>query len=134
MMKIVLSLAVAFFIMLVIDGVWLVLIAKDFYRSNLGHLLAAEPNWLAAGVFYVVFIIGLTIFVVLPGIGTEELWSVAMRGALFGLVTYATYDLTNQATLRDWPVLVTIVDLCWGSFLTGTVSTLTVLVVKRFTT
>lgn len=132
-MKIVLSFVVGLLAMLIIDGVWLLLIAKNFYRSNLGHLLSDQPNLLAAAIFYVVFIIGITVFVVLPGIDAGEMLSVAIRGALFGLVTYATYDLTNQATLRDWPVIVTVVDLAWGSFLTATVSTLTVLTIKRFT-
>lgn len=109
----------ALLIFLGIDALWLGLVAPGFYRSQIGHLMAETPNLFAAGIFYLLFVGVLVHFVIEPAlrIGTiREAW---VRGALFGLVTYATYDLTNLATLRDWPLLVTIVDLAWGTTLTA---------------
>jgi len=103
---------------LVIDAVWLGLIAKDMYRRELGHLLAPNVRWGAALVFYVIYIAGLLILVVLPPTGSPLL-TVAALGALFGFVAYATYDLTNLATLTRWPISVTLADLAWGAFVTG---------------
>ena len=94
-----------------IDLVWLSVVAKDFYRQHIGHLLAAQVNWTAAVAFYLLFIGGLVFFAVKPAIEAENGTRALVNGALFGLLTYATYDLTNQATMRDWPVLVTVVDL-----------------------
>ncbi|MEZ4386220.1 MAG: DUF2177 family protein [Candidatus Krumholzibacteriia bacterium] len=107
---------------LAVDAVWLGLVADGFYGRQLGFLLAAQPNWLAAGVFYLLFVAGLQIFVVEPGLRTGSLRWTLGRAALFGLVTYATYDLTNLATVAGWPVLVTVVDLAWGTVLSGAVS------------
>ena len=109
----------ALLIFLGIDALWLGLVAPGFYRSQIGHLMAETPNLFAAGIFYLLFVGVLVHFVIEPAlrIGTiREAW---VRGAMFGLVTYATYDLTNLATLRDWPLLVTIVDLAWGTTLTA---------------
>ena len=103
---------------LAIDSVWLGLIAKDMYRRELGHLLAPNVRWGAALVFYVIYIAGLLILVVLPHKGSPLL-TVAALGALFGLVAYATYDLTNLATLTRWPLSVTLADLAWGAVVTG---------------
>ena len=88
--------------------------------------MAETVNMPAAGLFYLLFVGVLVYFVVEPAISGEEMRSVILRGALFGLVTYATYDLSNLATLRDWPVLVTVVDLVWGAVLTATTSALSV--------
>lgn len=107
---------------LAVDGIWLGLVAPGFYRDQIGHLLAAEVNWLAAGAFYLLFIAGIQLFVVEPGIRRGAIGWTLRRAAFFGLVTYATYDLTNLATIRDWPVLVTVVDLAWGSVLCTLVS------------
>lgn len=112
-------------IFLGIDAFWLGLVAPKFYRSQIGHLMADKANLSAALVFYLLFIGVLVYFVVAPGL-TMPMREVILRGALFGLVTYATYDLTNLATLRDWPVFVTVVDLIWGTFLTAATSALAV--------
>lgn len=108
-----------------IDMVWLGLVAKGFYRRHLSDLLAPEANWVAAIAFYLLFMLGLVVFVIAPAVDagswTDALW----RGAFFGLVTYATYDLTNQATLRGWPPVVTVVDLAWGAVLAASVATIT---------
>lgn len=112
-------------IVLGIDSIWLGLIAPKFYRSQIGHLMADKANLFVASVFYLLFVGVLLYFVILPG-RTMPMREVILRGALFGLVTYATYDLTNYATLRDWTLLVTLVDLLWGIVLTGTTSALAV--------
>ena len=100
------------------DAVWLGVVAKGLYRRELGHLLAPEVRWWAALVFYLIYVVGVLVLVVLPGRG-GSLATVAALGALFGFVAYATYDLTNLATLREWPLLVTAVDLVWGAVLTA---------------
>jgi uncharacterized membrane protein len=105
-----------------IDVIWLGLVARTFYREHLGFLLASTPNWIAAMLFYLLFILGILVFVVVPGLDDNSLKTTLLRAALFGLVTYATYDLTNLATLKDWPVLVTVVDLAWGTVLSLIVS------------
>lgn len=107
---------------LAIDMIWLGLVARTFYRKYLGYLMAPSPNWLAAIIFYLLFIVGLLVFVVLPGIEADSLRTTLLRAALFGLITYATYDLTNLATIKDWPVIVTVVDIGWGIFLSTVVS------------
>lgn len=107
---------------LAIDLVWLGLVARTFYRKHLGFLMTSSPNWLAAIIFYLLFIVGVLFFVVVPGLERNSLKTTLLRAALFGLITYATYDLTNLATIRDWPALVTVVDLIWGIVLSVTVS------------
>lgn len=115
-----------------IDALWLGLVAPSFYRSQIGYIMAENPNFLAAGLFYLLFIFGMVIFIVEPGVREQTLMQAVTRGALFGLVTYATYDLTNLATLEGWPVLVTVVDLVWGTFLSAAVTLVSVWVGKRF--
>lgn len=110
---------VAFF---AIDMVWLGLVARTFYRKQLGFLLAPTTNWIAALIFYLLFILGILVFVVLPGLQDYSLKTTLLRAALFGLVTYATYDLTNLATVKNWPLLITVVDLAWGTVLSVAVS------------
>lgn len=106
---------------LTLDAVWLGVVARGFYRVQIGFLITDQPRWGVAFVFYAFFVAGLLAFVVLPGqqmsLGRTVLW-----GALFGLVTYATYDLTNLATVRGWPWLVSIVDMAWGACITAAVS------------
>ena len=110
----------ALFCFFVIDMIWLVGIAKNFYRDQIGFLMTDQINWWAAGIFYLLFIAALLHFVILP---YQNDWKMAvLQGALFGFITYATYDLTNLATLKNWPILVTIVDLCWGTFLCAAIT------------
>jgi uncharacterized membrane protein len=116
--------AKTFFIFLLCDAVWLTEISPAFYRRYIGHLLAERPDLWAALVFYLIFIAGVTWFAVLPSALHYRFRNAFARGAFFGLVTYATFDLTCQAVLKDWPVLVTIVDLVWGSTLTGVTTAL----------
>lgn len=97
------------------DLLWLGIIAKDFYQSKLGYLLG-DVNWGAAILFYFLFIGGLTLFATMPSLEGGMIKTIVF-GGLFGLVTYATYDLTNHATIRDWPLVVTVVDIAWGTVL-----------------
>lgn len=118
--------------MAVIDGVWLAVVARNFYRSNIGHLLADSTNWIAAVAFYLVYVAGVTFFATQPGIDDGSPLTAAWRGALLGFFAYATYDLTNQATLRGWPPLVTVVDMAWGAILTAAVAGVAAWVVLSF--
>ena len=111
-----------------IDLVWLVLVAKKFYNSQIGFLMRPDINWYAAVIFYLLFICGLVVFVIIPAIEKHSLTHALFYGALSGLITYATYDLTNLATLKDWPLLVTAVDLAWGMVLSASVSVITYLI------
>lgn len=105
--------------MLALDAVWLTLMADRLYRPAIGHLMAENFDALPAIAFYAVYLIGVVLFAVAPGL-TERRWRVSMlRGAIFGLVAYATYDLTNQATLAGWSWRVTFADLAWGTSLTA---------------
>jgi uncharacterized membrane protein len=107
-----------FIIFLTFDSIWLIFISPTFYKAHIAHLLADEPNFLAALFFYLIFIAGLQFFSVTPSLSSNRKHAFA-RGAFFGCVTYATFDLTSQAVFRDWPTVVTVVDLAWGSFLSG---------------
>jgi uncharacterized membrane protein len=115
----------------IIDMVWLVFVAKNFYQKQIGFLMKPDINWLAAIVFYLLFIAGLVTFVISPAVEKESWVHALLFGALFGLITYATYDLTNLATIKDWPLLVTIVDLIWGTVLAASISVITYLIANR---
>ena len=123
--------AVALPVFFVIDMIWLGLVAKNFYRNQIGFLMKSEVNWIAALIFYLLFVVGLVVFVIAPAIEKKSWIHALLFGALFGLITYATYDLSNLATLKDWPLLVTIVDLVWGATLAASVSTITYYVAHR---
>jgi uncharacterized membrane protein len=114
-----------------IDMVWLAVVAKNFYQKQIGFLMRPDINWLAAIIFYLLFITGLIVFVITPAMVRQSWVHALLYGALFGLVTYATYDLTNLATVKDWPLLVTAVDLVWGSVLAASVSVITYLIANR---
>lgn len=113
--------------MLAIDSLWLSVIANKLYKSRLGFLLRDKPDFAAAGLFYVLYIVGVTVLVLVPA---TSVLNATLSGGLFGLVAYATYDLTNQATVKNWPKLITVVDLLWGGALTATVAGLTTAIVS----
>jgi uncharacterized membrane protein len=115
----------------VIDMIWLVLVAKKFYQEQIGFLMKPDVNWPAAIIFYFLFIVGLVIFVISPAVEKHSWVHALLFGALFGLITYATYDLTNLATLKDWPLLVTVVDLIWGTVLASSISLITYLIANK---
>lgn len=110
--------------LIALDALWLTKISPKLYKEQIGHLMAEKPNLAAAGLFYVVYIIGVVIFVVQPAVEQKSVMYALTRGALFGFVAYATFDLTSLAVLKDWPLKITIIDLIWGSTLTAGVSTI----------
>jgi len=118
--KLYLSTLAAFF---VIDIIWLGVVARGLYRKYLGFMLSPTPNWVAAILFYLLWVVGLLVFAVVPGLQAGSIMKTLLLGALFGLLTYATYDLTNQATVKDWPFVITVVDILWGTTLATLVST-----------
>ncbi len=107
---------------LAIDGVWLGVVARNLYSKYLGYLLAPKTVWAAALLFYLLYVVGVLVFAVVPGLQAGSLGKAALLGALFGLIAYATYDLTNLATVKGWPVLITVIDLAWGTVLTAAVA------------
>lgn len=119
---------IAIIMFMVIDLIWLAFIAKKLYKKHLGYIMSPQPKWKAAIIFYVLFIAALVIFVLLPSVdGNHTITYAMLYGALFGFITYATYDLTNLATLEGWPIKITVIDLIWGTFLGFSTSTLTYL-------
>ena len=116
---------------LLVDMAWLVLVARKFYNEKLGYLMRPDVNYIAAFIFYLFFIAGLISFVIAPAVEKQSWINALLYGIFFGLVTYATYDLTNLATIKDWPIIVTIVDLVWGMVLSGSVSLLTYLIFQK---
>ncbi|MCD8519570.1 MAG: DUF2177 family protein [Erysipelotrichaceae bacterium] len=124
--------AVTFVVFMGIDLIWLGVIAAPFYRNQIGFLMAKKVNWGAAVLFYLIFIAGMVIFVIDPALQAQSFTSALVMGALFGLVTYATYDLTNLATLEGWPLTLVIVDLLWGMSLSVLVSSITYLIINAF--
>ncbi len=124
---------VAIAVFLALDALWLGIIAKDFYRIHLGAILPLSLAVVPALIFYLLFTAGIVFFAVEPAIQKKSLRSAFVRGALFGLVTYGTYDLTNHASIHGWPIIVTIVDMSWGCFLTALVTAATFWVGRRWT-
>lgn len=105
-----------------IDIVWIGVVAKDFYQQKLAHIFAPDINWTAAVLFYLLYIAGILVFATAPALREGSRGQAALLGAFLGLIAYATYDLTNLATVRDWPLMVTVVDMIWGTALTSTLA------------
>ena len=118
-------------IFFIIDMICLVLVARGFYGNQIGFLMKSNINWTAAIIFYLLFIAGLVFFVIMPALEKNSWLHALIFGVFFGLITYATYDLTNLATIKDWPLLVTIVDLIWGMILASTVSVVSFLIASK---
>jgi uncharacterized membrane protein len=126
-MKIAALYGIATGIFFAIDMLWLGFFAKNFYKEKLGFIFTGEINWAAAVIFYLIYIGGILFFAVLPAL-REQNWATALlNGAVLGGLCYATYDLTNMATIKQWPLIVVVVDIIWGIVLTGGVSILTYL-------
>lgn len=119
-------------VFLAIDFIWLSRIAKQFYFSRLGELLLEKPNLGAAVAFYATYVIGIVIFAVAPALKSGSIMTAAIYGALFGFFTYATYDMTNYATLKNWPVSIVIVDIIWGTILACVSAVIGYLVSRSF--
>jgi uncharacterized membrane protein len=110
---------ITFVIFLIIDLIWLNFIAKDFYQKEIGSLLLKNPNLIPAFIFYLLFVAALLILVVVPGIEAKSIGKTLALASVFGLITYATYDLTNLATLKNWSLKITLIDLAWGVFVSS---------------
>ena len=111
-----------FLTMFVIDALWLGVIAKTMYADAMGSLLSPNPNLWSAAAFYLRFPVGLVIFAVLPQ-ADSPVWKAALMGALFGFFAYSTYDLTNLAVVKDWPLGLTFIDMAWGTMVSGIAAT-----------
>ena len=120
-------------VFLAIDAIWLTVAAQRLYRPLMGEMLLENFRVVPAILFYVIYIGGIVVFAVAPAFTTDRWTTATLYGALLGLLAYATYDLTNQATLRNWPVIVTIIDLSWGTFLTALAATIGFLIARAFT-
>lgn len=117
-------------IMLIMDAFWLGLIAKKFYSANIGHLMSNQVNWSAAIVFYLLFGFSFVFLILIP-LKDSSLSNIALHAAIFGIVCYGTYDLTNMATLKNWPLIVTVVDMTWGAII-ATTTAIGAIVISRF--
>lgn len=106
-------------IFLLIDFIWLAFVARGFYMEQIGFLMRERPDFVAAGIFYLAFAAGVVYFAVNPALAADSAMTALINGAILGFLAYATYDVTNYSTLRDWPVLVSVVDVIWGTALTA---------------
>jgi uncharacterized membrane protein len=113
-----------------VDFVWLGYVAQGYYRSQIGHLMADQFNLTAAGLFYLIYVLGIVLFAVQPAMG--NVGKAFFQGALFGFFCYATYDLTNMATLKNWTWSISIVDMAWGSLVTGIAAAVGAFVASKF--
>lgn len=117
-------------VFLALDMLWLTVIAKNLYKKYLGYIMSDKPKIIAAFIFYAIFVIGILVFVVNPALQKQSLLYALGFGALFGFITYSTYDLTNLATVKDWPVKITMIDLVWGTSVSAVTSTLSYLIIS----
>lgn len=124
------SYAIALGVLAVIDALWLGVVARDFYKSQLGDLLQDKPIWAVAALFYLVHAAGIAIFAVPPSLAAGSWPSALLYGALFGFCVYGAYDFTNLATLRGWPWVVSVVDLAWGTLATALATVIAFLLIK----
>ncbi|MCX6788917.1 MAG: DUF2177 family protein [bacterium] len=118
--------------LLVLDGLWITVIAKSFYKKYLGYIFAEQFVLWPAALFYLLYAFGIFYFVVTPAIEAKSLSVALFRGALLGLLAYSTYDLTNHATIARWPLIITLTDIAWGTFVTAVVSAIAYFVATKF--
>ena len=117
---------------LVVDGLWLGVVARKFYASQMGSLLRDNVNFLAAGGFYLAYVGGIVFFAVAPALADGSWKTAALRGAILGLLAYGTYDMTNLATIKDWPLTMSLVDMAWGTVLSAGVAAAGYLAARAF--
>jgi len=121
---------ISFGAFLAIDAVWLTVMSGRFYKPQLGALMREQPNLAVALLFYVFYVVGVIVLAVMPGVEAGSVLKAAGYGAILGFVAYGTYDFTNLSTIKDWPVIVTVVDLVWGTTLTAIMATIGYYVAK----
>jgi uncharacterized membrane protein len=124
--------AIALPIFLAIDALWLGVIARSFYAERMGDLMADQPRWLVAAIFYMVYVVGVVHFAILPGVEQRSWQTAAWTGALFGFFCYLTYDATNLAVLKGYDPVIAIVDTIWGTVLTATTAGATAALALKF--
>ena len=129
-MKWILYYGIALTVFMIIDLIWLGFVAKDLYSKYLGYLMSDKVNWVAALIFYLIIIGGVCYFVLYPSLLDKNVMNLVIRAVLFGFITYSTYDLTNLATIKDWPIQVTIIDLIWGTTLSTSVSLISYFIIN----
>ena len=117
-------------VFLIIDMAWLGLIAKNLYQKYLGDFLSDKVNWTAAFIFYLLYVVGISVFAIYPSVNQNSAMNAILMGGLFGFFAYATYDLTNSATLKGWPLPIVFIDIAWGVVLTAMVSLVGFYIVK----
>lgn len=120
-------------VFLALDALWLGFMANRVYRPLIGDLMAEQPNWPPAVLFYLLYVTGVVVFAVQPALASGRWTTALMLGAFLGLVAYGTYDLTNHATLRNWPAAMTAIDLAWGTFATAMATTAGMLITRAVT-
>lgn len=125
-----LTYVVALVVLAILDGLWLGVVSREFYKARLGHMLLDQPIWSVAILFYLIHAAGIAVFAVPPAVDTGTWTSALLYGGLFGFCVYAAYDITNLATLRGWPMAVSAVDLAWGAVATAATTLVTFLVVR----
>lgn len=126
--------AIATITLFILDFIWLGFVAKGFYSNQLGHLMADNVRYGIAAAFYMTYTVGIVVFAVKPAIEAENIMLALGYGALFGFLAYGTYDFTNMATLKDWPIKMSIVDIIWGTTLSATVAWVTYYVIMKLNT
>ena len=132
MNKFVMAYGAALVTMVIIDLLWLGVIARPLYQQGIGHLMAEKPNLVAAVLFYLLYPVGIVVFAIAPDAANATWLKTFITAALLGLFAYATYDLTNLATLKGWPVSLAVVDMAWGSLVTGVSALAGKLAIERF--
>lgn len=125
---------IIFVVFFAIDILWLGFVAKKLYRKHIGFIMADKFNWPAAIIFYTVYLVGLMYFAVNPAIAQESVMAAFTVGAIYGFFTYITYDMTNLATLEDWPVMISIIDIIWGTLLNSLTAGLSVYIILTLLT
>ena len=118
----IISYLLTFIVFLVVDMFWLGIISKNLYQKYLDGFITDKVNWTAAIIFYLLYVVGISIFAIYPAVNKGSAFNAILMGALFGIFTYATYDLTNLATLKGWPLNIVFIDILWGAFLSALVS------------
>ncbi len=121
---------IALAVFLVLDAIWLTTVGRSLYAQDLKPILRSEPNFVIAGLFYALFVAGLVYFVIAPGTLSKDTWRVTLAGAFFGFIAYATYDLTNLSTLKNFTARVAVVDMAWGAVLSAVVTFSTLMMLR----
>lgn len=131
-MEMIRNYGITFVVFFAIDLLWLGLVAKNLYAKHLGYIMADKTNWPAAIIFYLLFIAGLIFFAINPALEKNSIVNAFVVGGIFGFITYSTYDMTNLATLKDWPIFITVIDIIWGTVLNSLTAGVSFYIINLF--